>query len=210
MIFELKSKKDRFLEGGYKKAMRELNEFFGISWDKNTPRIILLKNRNEIDKFVGNKTEDWFVGTAEEKNIILLDRKNYEKESCHKYSDEEYIALIKHELCHLFFRILSKEISMPKWLDEGVAIYLAGQLKFKKIPDKFSNFLRFYSKGGKGVYQESGFVVELLVKKFGKQRLLKLIKSLKSVNSEEDFKEQFKKIYGFNLNYQEINKLWEQ
>ena len=68
--------------------------------------------------------------------------------------------------------------------------------------------MSFYDKGGAaGVYEESGFVVELLVNKFGKTKLLKLIKTLHTTNSEKQFKKLFKDIYGFNLNYREINKL---
>ncbi len=207
IIFELNSKKDKFLEKSYRRAMRELDKFFEIRWKNNTPKIILLKNRKEIDDFRENKTERWCVGWAKGGNVFLLDRKNYEKESCHKYSDKEYFSLLKHELCHLFFSCLSKNNSRPYWLNEGIAIYLSGQLSQKENPKKFKRFLKFYSNSNKGVYQESGFVVKLLIKKFGKRNLLKLIKSLKKIKSEEEFEKQFKKIYNLDLNYKEINRL---
>ena len=210
IVFELKSKEDKFLEKSYRKAMKELNEFFGINWKRNLPRILILNSRKEIDTFKGYKTKEWFIGEAGGKNIFLLDRKNFEKESSHKYSNERYFQLIKHELGHLYFSILSEGKEKPYWLNEGIAIYLSGQLSQRKKPRKFNIFMKFYSILNKEIYKESGFVVELLVKRFGKGKILKLIKLLRSVKSEKDFKKQFKKIYGFNLNYKEINKLWQK
>ena len=209
MIFELKTKQDKFIEDAYKKSMKEIGEFYGINWIHNTPKMIIWKNREIINKFEGNKTEDWFVGKASGRNIFLLDRKNYEKESSHKYSHEKYSALLKHEIAHLFFGILSKNNHHPIWLNEGLAIYLSGQNKFKRPPKEFKIFLDYFNKGGRKVYREPGFFIELLIKKFGKQKILKLIKSLSKINSEKKFKQEFKKIYKFNLNYKEINKLYK-
>jgi len=61
-------------------------------------------------------------------------------------------------------------------------IHTYGQNKWTDIPGKFVTFLSF-NKGG-GVYKESGFVVGLLVEKFGKKKLLNLIKQSK--NSKND------------------------
>jgi len=74
---------------------------------------------------------------AEGRNVFILDNNAMEKESSHKkHSDEQYVASIKHELSHSFFRHVSKakNVSFPKWLWEGVAIYTSGQLVFKRKP----------------------------------------------------------------------------
>lgn len=209
MIFELKEKKDKFLEGMYIQAIKELDEFFKINWIFNRPRIILINTRKQYDKVNGKKTENWMVGWAEGRSIFILDRENYEKESCHKYSKEAYYSLIKHELCHQFIKAVTKT-SIPTWLNEGICIYLSGQNKSKKVPEKFEKFLNFFTEGGKFVYRESGFVVETLVKKFGKQKLMRLIKSENCAKSKKEFNLLFKKIYGFDLNYKEINRLWKE
>ena len=60
---------------------------------------------------------------------------------------------------------------------------------------------------GKGIYKESGFFIELLVNKFGKEKLLELIRRLPEINSEESFKKLFKEIYGFELSYGEVNRI---
>lgn len=51
------------------------------------------------------------------------------------------------------------------------------------------------------MYVESGFVVEMLVKKFGKNKLFELIRSLQDVSDEKQFSAIFKKNYGFQLSY---------
>ena len=206
-LFNLTSKKDSFIEKEYEKSMKELRKFFGINWIYNTPAIMLIPNRKTLNKYKREETEPWEVGgTYGKRLIILLNRKNYEKESCHKYSDEEYNSLIKHELCHLFVNIFTKNKNVPVWLNEGICIYLSGQNKFKKPLKKFESFLKFIEKGGVNVYQESGFAVELLINKFGKNKFLKLL----GCNFGRKYKNlhvEFKKIYGSNLNYKLFNDL---
>jgi len=135
--------------------------------------------------------------------VYLLDRDNFEKESSHKYLEDTYAALVKHELAHVFTQVISKQKgSKPIWLWEGIAIYLSGQNNFKKNPEKLSGFLSFYDGHDKVVYYESGFAVEFLVKKYGKEKLLELIKRLKETNSEDEFAKLFKEIYEVELKYE--------
>lgn len=208
MIFEVFNRKDTLLEKVYEKSMKEFNHFFGLNWNYNLPNIFLVPNRKTIDLLKGHKTESWVVGWVDRNNIFLLDKKNYNSESSNKYSQEEYLALLKHELCHLFFQGVSKGgFLKPRWIDEGVSIFLSGQTKLRKKPQKFEKFLDFYDKSGSGVYRESGFAVELLVNKYGKNKLLTLLKSLKEVNNQEQFNKLFKKIYSFSPSYKNFNKL---
>ena len=140
MIFDIKQKKDKFIEDAYNKSMKELDEFFDLGWIKNTPFIFVVLDRETINKLYREKTEDGVVAWAQSSSriVYILDRKNLEKESNHKYSKEEYLARIKHELAHMFVFAYSKLFLIrPCWLEEGIAIYLSGQNKFKKSPKKF-------------------------------------------------------------------------
>lgn len=198
MIFQIEPMENNELEQVYERAMEELGEFYGFTWGRNRPQIIILNDRKAIDKIKGTKTEPWLVGFAMRGSIVyLLKKENFATESSHVYSDEKYAALLKHELAHLFFQIASKNQKAPVWLNEGVSLYLADQLKWKKQPEKFESFLDFASNGGKGVYSESGFVIKLLVEKFGKEKLIELIKS----------PNEFSKIFGFDLTFEKINEL---
>lgn len=208
MIFEIKEKKDKFLERIYKKAMRELNVFYELNWKYGKPAIILWKRRKDYDKIRRQKTKRYNRAWASGFAIYVLDRKFVEKESNHKYSKESYFALIKHELSHEYFRILSGGRFKPLWLNEGVAVFVSNQNKLKGFSIlKFDNFLNYYNHFEKKRYNESGFAVEILIEKFGKKKLLELIKGLSRINSEKEFKKLFKKIYRFELNYRNMNAL---
>ena len=129
-----------------------------------------------------------------------------------------YPSGLLHEIAHLFFLKIAKvENPRPAWLWEGVSLFLDGHTRQSKWnpnkpPKKFEEFLEYYDRHklpgkekGSGVYRESGFVVELLVKNFGKKKLLDLIKSLHKANTKAAFAKKFKEIYGFELNYNSFN-----
>ncbi len=205
MIFKIHHIRDDFLEKMYADSMKDLNDFYEINWVHHLPTITLVDNRETINALKGEKTENWVVGWANGSQIYILNKDNFDKESNHKYNPNEYSALIKHELSHCFYNVLSGYSHFPFWLGEGVASHTPAHSNFKNKPEKFSEFLDFYDQGGKGVYSESGFFVQVLVEKFGKQKLLNLIKELRSLKTQEEFSKFFAKEYGFNLNYDEIN-----
>ncbi len=191
----------------YNKAMRELASFYNINWKDNTPIIYLVDSRESFDIISGYKTEDWVVGRALSYNkLLLLSPESYEKESRHRYSDEEYYSLLKHELSHLFYMIFSKGKG-PIWLDEGFAIYTSGQLSTKERPKEFKNFLKYYSHEDENVYSEAGFVVEGLIKKYGKEKVVGFLKVLPNVNSKDEFKNEFEKYFGIGLDYKNLQCL---
>jgi len=160
---------------------------------------------------------DWTVGwTPTIDTVFVMNRLKIKTETSHKkgYTKEQYKSLIKHELSHLFFKILVKGGFRPVWLWEGVAIYTSEQDRFKKRLEEFKQFLNFYdshmSEDGKtSVYYESGFFVEMLVEKFGKKKFLNFLKSLQKVKNRKEFDNLFFKTYKFKLNYKEINKSYK-
>ena len=206
---ELTSRPHSKLEEVYIKAMDELDSFFNIGWTRNRPDIILIPNRKTINALRKEETEEWVVGWASNGNVYLLDDGNYDKESNHTYSDTEYFELLKHELVHCFINIVSRS-KRPAWLSEGVAIYLSGQTEHRPKPEKFEKFLDFFDTGGREVYTEAGFAVMFLVEKYGKTKLLTLLKSSGDIKSKEDFAHFFESIYGFALSYENFEVSYEQ
>ncbi|HPA25902.1 MAG TPA: hypothetical protein PLK76_04050 [bacterium] len=207
MVFEINKINHSKLDQVYKKSMNELDSFFELDWKHNRPNLVLIPDRETINNLKGSETEEWLVGWVNGNMVYILSDKNYETESNHKYSDEEYFALLKHELAHCFSNIYSDFCKKPIWLLEGISIFLSGQIKLKTKPIKFSKFLEFYENGGKEVYSEAGFVVEFLVKKYGKEKLLQLLKKAKEYNSKKDFAGLFKSIYDFELAYENFKIL---
>lgn len=207
VIFEVRKKKNKKIQKMYDDSMEELDSFFRLNWKKHKPSIILINKRKEIDLLKGRKTPDWNVGWVEKHKLYILSPNNYEKESSHKYSHKEYRALIKHELCHLFFAVITNRNSCPLWLNEGTAVYLSGQNEFKKPAKKFKYFLKYYDDADKHIYYESGFAVQHLVERFGKKNFMKLLKGLTKTKSKDEFNKLFKKIYGSNSTYKFFNDL---
>lgn len=201
MIYKINEINAPKLEETYTRSIQELSDFFRINWKFNRPHLILVPDRKTIDSLKGQKTEEWIVGWVSNGNVYLLDDKSFETESNHKYSDEEYFALIKHELVHCFSNIFSNFSKTPVWLLEGISIYLSGQNRLKTKPKKFEKFIDFFDKDGKEVYAESGFAVMFLVEKYGKEKLLNLLKEAKKSETQESFADLFQSIYGFELSY---------
>jgi len=205
-INTIQSKKTK-VKSFYDKAMKELIDFYGVNWVECTPVIYLVDSRESFDIISGYKTEDWVVGKALSYNkLLLLSPESYEKESRHKYSDEEYYSLLKHELSHLFYMIFSQGKG-PVWLDEGFAIYTSNQLNTKKKPREFKNFIQYYSHEDEDVYSEAGFVVEGLINKYGKEKVIGFLKVLPNVNNQEEFSNDFRKYFGIELDYKDLQFL---
>ena len=199
--------KNNKVKSFYEKAMKELIDFYGVNWIENIPVIYLVNSRESFDIISGYQTEDWVVGRALSYNkLLLLSPESYEKESRHEYSDEEYYSLLKHELSHLFYMIFSQGKG-PIWLDEGFAIYTSNQLSTKERPKEFKNFLKYYSYEDEKVYSESGFVVERLINKFGKEKVIGFLKVLPNINSKYEFKKEFEMYFGLELDYKSFKEL---
>lgn len=185
-----------------KDYIKELNNFFEVNWVRNTPNIFIVKDRRTINDLLGRETPGWLVGWSNEKDIYLLDKENFENESNHKFNPKEYDLLLKHELVHCFCNIFYPELKRPLWLTEGLALFLSGQNKTQDIPKKLEHFIDYFEAGGEHLYDESGFAVEILVRKYGKDRLFQLLREIKRDHRKEDFERDFKDIFRIDLNYE--------
>ena len=187
--------------------MKELNDFYGLNWVHHIPRLILVPDRKTIKFWWHGDNQSWMTGWLEGRSIYVLDEATLKSEANKIAEPEQYRALIKHELSHAFFNIVSKGKVAPVWLHEGVAVYSSGQNLFRTRPSVFHKFLDFYDHVGKEVYTESGYIIQLLVDKFGKEKLFDLIKIAGAANSPEEFNALFASIYGYKPTYVFFNGL---
>ena len=134
-IFNVKpNKKNQKINKFLSETKKELSDFFNIKVEQ--PNIFFLDSRKDINKTWGRKMPEWSSGWAKNSNIFILNPKIYTKESSHK-KIEHFWKTIKHEYCHLYFKKLTGT-SYPKWLNEGLACYLAKQIK--KTPVTLCNW----------------------------------------------------------------------
>ena len=215
MIFKIQTVLNGLIKTAYEAGMKQLNDFWGINWTEKTPDIYIVDSRSVINKLKGKETEGWLVGWAEiidlqKYNLYLLDLDSLESESTHKKNEEKYSALVIHELCHLFVaKIQNRSMPVgPMWWNEGVSTFLSGQYKFKKRPERLEGFIESNRQNPTPAYEVGGFVIELLVNKFGKEKLIEMVKYLGNSTPETTFKEDFLAVYGFELSYEKINELY--
>lgn len=212
-VFRLEKTEKSWIDKLAFRAEKELCNFFELCWWVNKPRVLMVQDRETMDAMSNQKSEDWVVGRGLEGSLVLvIDYEKLEKESSHKnYTKKKYIKLIKHEMAHLFIRKLINKNSayIPRWLDEGICLYVAKQYDDKKSPEKFELFLDSYDSIAPGLYGESGFVVKTLVEVYGRKKLLKLLSEMKKEcpRNRKEFDALFKRVYGFTMSYKRINNL---
>jgi len=201
-IFSISTLKNKGLESTYNKTMEELNQFFQMNWVVSVPKIYVIDNRETINFLKDHETPKWLVGWSMDRNVYILDKDAFATDSDHNYSESDYNMLIKHELAHAFFKVITGGKSQPNWLWEGVSILAAGQANIWKKPVVFRSFL-----DNKDIYAEAGYALLLIVNKFGREILIKLLKSYKTYSGE--FSDLFREIYNLELSYETFNKLIE-
>lgn len=196
------SSRNKELETFLKTTKKELDSFFNSNIPE--PLIFLLNSRKELDLVWGQKTERWVVGGTKHGVIFMLDPKNYIKESSHTDKNDLWKTM-KHEYCHIYFRHITNG-PLPLWLNEGLASYLAGQ---KKTCDNPLDVFSYFNNAGSGAYNIGYFWVELLIRKFGKAKFIKLIKALrpKPNLTERIFAVRFYKVYGFRFDKANLIKI---
>lgn len=208
MAFYVNYVQDSFIDKIYEEAIKQLNDFFGFKWTEKKPKIYVVQDRKTLNMLLQKKTKNWVTGWSDKKDIFILNRNNYEKESSEPYEDKYYRGLIIHELVHAYFNTITQDNYEPMWISEGIARYLAGEYKYKEKPKQFSIFLSFFKLSvNNNVYHESGYAIQLLVEKYGKNKFIELIKHFPTITSENVFNTIFKKVYGFELNYNNFNQL---
>jgi hypothetical protein len=201
-VFKVVSVDNVTLQEYKDKAITELNVWFNKKWVFNTPKIFIVDDRKTIDLLREKETENWVVGWSWGRNaIFILNPDNISKESSHDGSKYNIEHLIKHELCHSFFQMTFGQ-STFEWINEGVAIYVAGQLEKYRMPLEFNGFL-----DGKEVYQESGNALKLLIDNYGKETLFEFLKNQSGVENIEELKKVFQSVYKAELEYSLFNTL---
>lgn len=188
----------RLVKNSVKTAYQANFEFFGF----NIPRftVQLLYKRKEMDGAMKEKTASWVVGTclSSARTICIFSPSVFEKVSPHK--KHAFLSVFTHELTHLFAHEIYPSYE-PMWLGEGLADVIASQGNPKEnlSANVFFNDYSFLQKlslardwqknAQCGAYQISFHWINYLIEKFGKDKLLNLMKDLsKTQNINKSFK----------------------
>ena len=159
-----------------------------------------------MDLMWGKKTEKWFVGASKYGSIYIFHPDVFATESSHK--KDKFWQTLKHEYCHIYYAQITKS-HYPVWLNEGLASYVSGKKLVLKDGDKekLPDVVSYFSDANSGAYMIGQFWVEFLIKKFGKKKLISLIKSFDSGIEEKRFAKKFEEVYGFKYDRSSFSKL---
>lgn len=169
-------------------------------------QISFLTSRLSYDKALGRDTQTWEVANAYNNKITCLSPSVWIKESSHK--PEEFSGVIKHEIAHLFNDRLSKQHPMPRWLDEGVADFIAKHEhnhndKWLYLEDNFCQKLdtpqNWDQRTRYGAYTIANVFVRFLIKKFTFTKIKKIIQHTPAVYTYKQFDSVIEKNLGAKL-----------
>lgn len=188
------------LSDGYQRIF----QFFGFSIPSF--KLVLLYARKEMDELRQEETPSWLVGQANKDTICLFSPSVFEKESPHKR--REFKKVLFHEMTHLFIRQIHSSCE-PRWLEEGLAYFVAGQRGKEQFDSCFFlnqelPFLvdvekRWQKALPHGAYTISFLLVEFLIKRFGKEKIIKFLSSLQGKYSRKKLCQNFGQIYGHEI-----------
>jgi hypothetical protein len=187
------------------KHIRDLENFWGLKI-KFKPILFLLKSRTEIDYIREQKTDNRLVGWFwREKYIFVLDPDKFETESA--LQNKDFQKVLRHELSHFFF-LQATGGTLPAWLNEGLACYLAGQ-KYQEVidRDKISKLVKCYYQFDRLLFAHSYLLVKKLIDYKGKHNFINFLKSFERNITEKEFKILFKKFFQTNFNKNNIYQL---
>ena len=159
-------------------------KIFGV---KDLPNISIFfhSSRESYEKSVGHSTQMWEVGNASNGNRIDIIHPDYFEEiSSHKNS--EFDQILTHEIVHIFIGTIAPDRAIPFWLNEGLSMYIAGQLERYRhsrslyLEDKFSRHLATQAEWDKranyDAYKIACLFTAFLIEKFSMNKIVELLK----------------------------------
>jgi len=161
----------------------KLSGELGAKLDDSTT-VFICPSEEIFSQFVGKNFPDWSAGVAAPyKNVIILKSPNLLPD----HADNTKIVI--HELTHIILHKAVNQHPIPRWFDEGMAVYYSGEKAFasgsliskalitKSIIDlkDIDEVLNFYRDKAQLAYQESYLAVLYLFEQFGKEKVKQII-----------------------------------
>jgi len=178
-------------------------------------QIRIANTEEEFKKLAGKFYKVWVKGVGKKvvgkKEGLVAIRSPELYSECYKRhgGTPEFEMLLAHEINHIFAN-QSNLYKGPYWFTEGLAMYVAGQIPgktYKRKADFTKDKTRFYlfyrlimKRLSDEMYIPQYYAVKYIVDKFGKVKLLRLMKSYSKNMNKLVYEKNFKKIYGFSYN----------
>jgi len=153
----------------------------------DTVSVFITPSKKVFEQIVGKNFPKWSDGLAAPiKNIIILKSARWMPPG----TDNEAIAV--HELTHIILNRAVKGNSIPRWLNEGLAVYYSGEKGFASgslvskslvtnsiIPlSEIDEVLQFHVEKAQLAYQQSYLAVDYLFEEYGSDAVKNIIHKL--------------------------------
>ncbi|MBN1154084.1 hypothetical protein JXB12_04105 [candidate division KSB1 bacterium] len=182
-----------YLEGDHKAAERVVNHltvtYARISQDLEVTlsqpvRFYLCNSYDSYRKVVGINIPLWSTGLAlPQQNTIVIKT---------VAAENNYLTTAVHELTHLIVHQLTNREHIPRWLNEGLAVYFSNEKDFASstsiskalisnsiVPlSDIDHVLEFNPSKAQLAYQESYVAVILLQKRYGMNRIRQILEKI--------------------------------
>jgi len=166
-------------------------------------------SRLSFDKSLGRKTQIWEVGnTSRDNKIDIIHPDFFAKVSSH--ADSEFDQILAHEIAHIFINRLASGNQVPFWLNEGLAMNIAGQVERYKtgsdsmfIEGRFTSHLATKQDWNErvdfGAYKIACLFTAFLIETFTLNKILELIKKTEKNYYAPHFEESMLHIFGRSI-----------
>lgn len=153
----------------------------------DTVSVFITPSKNAFEQIVGKNFPKWSDGLAAPiKNVIVLKSARWMPPE----TDNESIAV--HELTHIILNRAANGNAIPRWLNEGLAVYYSGEKGFASgslvskalvtnsiIPlSEIDEVLRFHVTKAQLAYQQSYLAVDYLFHNYGSEAVRSIIHKL--------------------------------
>lgn len=146
--------------------------------------IFLANSENVYKNIIGKNFPDWSSGAALPAHRAMVLKSHEANQDIHK------IAI--HELTHLLIDQATQSKPIPRWLNEGLAVYFSGEKNFastsliskalmtQSIIDlsDIDYVLTFHKSKARLAYQESYLAVKYLIETYGLESVRNIIKQI--------------------------------
>ncbi|MDP3997767.1 MAG: hypothetical protein Q8P73_04685 [bacterium] len=181
----------------------------------NAPMTIRLHfSRKSFDKQLGRHTQEWEVGNISQENTLNI----FHPDAMEKYSTHnraEFTSILKHEIAHIFISHPARGKTVPLWLNEGLAMYLAGQVQDYSSSANYYIEKSFYEKistqqgwdkhANYEAYKYACLFVYFLIKRYSIKTLLTLLKKLDRIYYPPNFDKTFQQVFKIKLSKAETD-----
>lgn len=175
------------LSGAFEQHYRRITDMLQFAPPDKTV-IFIYPDLRDFQRMIGRRTEGTY--DAEERRIKVYTPARMSRDEVRKaYADQ-----LVHEFVHAVILQMNPLVGHLKWLDEGTAYYVSGQLqdelqsgrKARKPipqPDEFADSDSYFARTGGEAYYFSGLMVKYIAETFGEGKFNAILRDPEAMES---------------------------